>query len=188
MFLLKFLIPSLTQKTCISQNVKQPFTIHSTNLKHTIHFLWEQFLVTVYNMTVDMLKLQPVSSGWMTVTRPAWWKLQISSTFREHYVYKIYATMLPSGSTLHHSNMLFPEEGVCLLSTNSSCVQHILQSMENKWKIGNWDILNLDPYIHFPWHFPVMWMLDNCWEKLPDRLCVYTRFMHVGLHSCTADL
>lgn len=55
---------------------------------------------------------QPVSSGWRTVTRPAWWKLQISYMFWEHCAYKTHAAMLPSGSTHHHSNMPFPEEGV----------------------------------------------------------------------------
>lgn len=92
--------------------------------------------------------------------------------------YKTYTTMPPSGSTFHHSNMLFPEEGVCLL--NSSCVQHILELRENKWKLSNGDILTFDPDTQFPWHFPVMWMLDHCWERLPMTLFLQgeTKFVY----------
>lgn len=125
--------------------------------------------------------------GWRTVTRPVGWKQQTSYMFWQNCSYKTHTTMVPSGSTPHHNNMLFPEEGVCLLSTNSSCVQHILELRENKWKLSNGDILTLDPDIQFPWHFPVMWILDHCWEKLRVRMCVCTCFTHAGLHSCTGE-
>lgn len=108
---------------------------------------------------------------WVTDIRLAWWKLQISYMFWQHCSYKRYATMLPAWPTRHHSSILFSEEGVCLLSMNSSCVQHILELGENSWKLSNRDILTLAPYIHFPWRFPVMWILDDCW--LWDCVFVY---------------
>lgn len=91
----------------------------------------------------NRLNLKPLT--W-TITRPGWWRLQISCMLWSLRFDKTYTTMPPSGSTPHHSNMLLPEEGVCLL--NLSCMQHILEFGGNKWKLSNGDILTLEPWKH----------------------------------------
>lgn len=57
------------------------------------------------------------------------------------------------------------------LSMNSSCEQHILQLRENKWKLSNRDILNLDPCSLLPWHFPVMWLWIIIGKGCMHQIC-----------------